>query len=72
MKVNELIQKLQSFDQNLDVIVMDLNLNSKHDDSEGSSEGVYPEFDVEVLQSTTNQDFLSITCNYSVAEPLTN
>jgi hypothetical protein len=51
---------------------MDLNLNSKHDDSEGSSEGVYPEFDVEVLQSTTNQDFLSITCNYSIAEPLTN
>jgi division protein CdvB (Snf7/Vps24/ESCRT-III family) len=70
MKVNELIQKLQNFDQDLDVVVMNLNLNAANDDSEGSVEGIYPEFDVELMQDTNNQTFLTIVCNFTETAPV--
>jgi hypothetical protein len=50
MKVSELMVKLAEMAQDADVVVFDMERNSYHADGDGTSEGVYPVFELEVIE----------------------
>ena len=53
MKKSEFIAKLQAIPGDPDVAILDWLTNLNEDDGEGSSEGVYSEFDVDLMEPDT-------------------
>jgi len=63
MNVKELIEKLQGFPQDADIIVCDwrMNLYNAHGEEEGVHEGLMPVKEVEYYTKDVNKPFVGIT-----------
>lgn len=64
MKNKELVELLKHFPPEMDICVFDYKKNASHaDGDEGTSEGIYDDFDVEMAKKTDgfSNDFLVIT-----------
>jgi hypothetical protein len=51
MKRELLIKKLQAMPYGIDVVILDSTQNQKGADEEGSSAGIYDDFDLEVINN---------------------
>lgn len=62
MQKENLIKKLQELPDGTEVVIMDINKNLSNDDPDGSSEGIFPDFDVEVMQNANpeKKQFISL------------
>jgi len=50
MKVSELIAKLAELPQDTEVVIFDVERNAYHADGDGTSEGVYPDIELEFVE----------------------
>ena len=62
MQKELLIKKLQELPTNTEVVIVDLLDNFKNDDPDGSSAGIFPAFDVELIKNAAEggKDFISL------------
>lgn len=55
MKKEKLISKLQALPDGIEVCIFDWKKSLHHDSGDGSSEGVHPEFEVELHELTPDE-----------------